>query len=160
MEYKIYIIKNTINNKIYIGITSMTIQHRFNGHKRKARFKPTSNLHQSIKKHGENNFLIEELYGFYSNDKKYAYMVEQLFIDMYDSVKNGYNMDIGYGWNVVDRKGKKNPMYGKISGNAKKVCIDGVEYSSVSAAGESLGLNRNTVAKRCLSSKHPNYMYC
>ena len=160
MEYKIYIITNKIKNKIYIGITSMSIQHRFNGHKRKARFNPTTNLHQSIRKHGEESFTIIELYSFYSEDKKYAYMVEQIFIDMYNSVENGYNMEVGYGWNIVDRSGKNNPMYGKISGNAKKVCIDGVEYSSVTAAGKELNIDRNTVARRCLNSKYPNYAYC
>ena len=36
-------------------------------------------------------------------------------------------------------------MYGKISGNAKKVSIDGVIYNSITEASVILGLGKNTI---------------
>lgn len=160
MEYHIYKITNKNNNKIYIGITSKTVQHRFKNHIRKAKIGSTTNLHQSMMKHGEENFYVEELYTFSTEDKKFAYMIEQTFIDMYESVKKGYNMEIGFGWNIMDRRGKNNPMYGKESGNAKKVIVDGVVYKNMGICSEELGINRNTLTRRCNSEKFPNYKYC
>ena len=68
-------------------------------------------------------------------------------------------MNIGFGWNIIERSGKNNPMYGKISGNASKVVIDGVMYNSVSEAGRILNKDRNTIARWCRSDKYKNCYY-
>lgn len=159
MNYIIYKLTNKINNKFYIGITSKKLNHRWLGHCRKSRFGSTSNLHQAISKYGEENWDKEILFEFETTDKKYAYSVEQKYIDKYNAYKDGYNMDIGFGWNIVNRSGENNPMYGKVSGNASKVVIDGVLYSSVSEAGKVLNKNRNTIARWCRSSKNENCYY-
>ena len=153
MDYIIYKLTNKINNKFYIGITSETLNHRWKGHCRKARFGSTSNLHQAIRKYGEENWSKEILFEFKTTDKKYAYSVEQEFINKYNAYEDGYNMDIGFGWNIVDRSGKNNPMYGKVSGNASKVVVNGNLYNSVSEAGKVLNKNRNTIARWCRSKK-------
>lgn len=153
MDYIIYKLINKINNKFYIGITSETLNHRWKGHCRKARFGSTSNLHQAIRKYGEENWSKEILFEFKTTDKKYAYSVEQEFINKYNAYEDGYNMDIGFGWNIVDRSGKNNPMYGKVSGNASKVVVNGNLYNSVSEAGKFLNKNRNTIARWCRSEK-------
>ena len=153
MDYIIYKLTNKINNKFYIGITSETLNHRWKGHCRKARFGSTSNLHQAIRKYGEENWSKEILFEFKTTDKKYAYSVEQEFINKYNAYEDGYNMDIGFGWNIVDRSGKNNPMYGKVSGNASKVVVNGNLYNSVSEAGKALNKNRNTIARWCRSEK-------
>jgi group I intron endonuclease len=153
MDYIIYKLTNKINNKFYIGITSETLNHRWKGHCRKARFGSTSNLHQAIRKYGEENWSKEILFEFKTTDKKYAYSVEQEFINKYNAYEDGYNMDIGFGWNIVDRSGKNNPMYGKVSGNASKVVVNGNLYNSVSEAGKVLNKNRNTIARWCRSEK-------
>ena len=62
MDYIIYKLTNKINNKFYIGITSETLNHRWKGHCRKARFGSTSNLHQAIRKYGEENWSKEILF--------------------------------------------------------------------------------------------------
>jgi hypothetical protein len=103
--------------------------------------------------------LNEILFEFETTDKKYAYSVEQEYIDKYNAYKYGYNMDIGFGWNIVDRNGENNPMHGKVSGNASKVVVDGVLYSSVSEACKVLNKNRNTIARWCRSSKNENCYY-
>lgn len=135
------------------------MRHRWNGHCRSSRHNPTSNFHQAIAKYGEFSWDKEELYSFETTNKKHAYGVEQIFIDEYNACSEGYNMEVGYGWNIADRSGKNNPMYGKVSGNASPVVASGEEFSSVTSAGKALNLNRNTVANRCKSENFKNYYY-
>jgi len=156
MKYIIYKITNLKNSKFYIGITSYSLRHRLNGHFRKSRFNPTSNLHKAIAKYGEENFKIDYIYSFDEEDKKKAYALEQEYINSFNSIKNGYNMDLGYGWNIHDKRGQNNPMYGKISGNAQKVSINGIVYNSLSDAGKQLNKNRATILRWIKSDKHPN----
>lgn len=156
MFYIIYKLTNKHNGKFYIGITSEGLQHRFRGHVRKSRFKPSSNLHQAIAKYGEAAFSKEILYSFETEDKKYAYSVEQEYITKFDAVAKGYNMDIGYGWACSDKTGENNPMFGKVSGNAHKVVIQGEEYASILAAAKALGKNRATIARWIKDSKKPD----
>lgn len=159
IKYIIYKITNKVNNKFYIGITSKTLKHRWNGHCRKARHKPTTNFHQAINKYGEDSWGKEVLYQFETTNKKQAYRIEQIFIDEYEAYSKGYNMDIGFGWNIADRRGANNPMYGEISGNASPVVAGGKKYSSVTAASKALNRNRNTVASWCKSGKYEDYYY-
>jgi len=101
-------------------------------------------------------FTKEILHHFEEIDKKKAYEIEQKFINKTQAVKLGYNMDIGYGWNITDRSGKNNPMYGKVSGNAHNVCINGKEFKSLTEAGKVLKMNRATIARWIKSDKHQN----
>lgn len=156
MLYIIYKLTNTQNGKFYIGITSKGLQHRFRGHVRKSRFKSSSNLHQAIAKYGEECFSKEILHSFESEDKKYAYSVEQEYITKYDAVMKGYNMDIGYGWACSDKSGENNPMFGKVSGNAHKVVILGDEYDSAVAAAHALDKNRATIARWIKDVRKPD----
>ena len=58
----IYKITDLTNNMIYIGETTQTIQTRWSGHLYKSRHnKDNSYLHNAIRAHGENNFIIEEV---------------------------------------------------------------------------------------------------
>jgi hypothetical protein len=159
LNYIIYKITNIKNNKFYIGITSESLNHRWRGHCRKARFKPSSNLHRAIIEHGEDSWDKEILFEFETNDKKHAYSIEEEYINKYDAYEKGYNTGTGRGWNIVDRSGKNNPMYGKVSGNASKVVVNGVLYSSVSEASKVLNKNRNTISKWCRSDKWEDCYY-
>ena len=89
----IYCIKNDINNKLYIGKTIYTIEHRFKEHLRDAyNQKCNSKLHRAILKYGKEYFypvLIEECLDEEASEK------EQYYIQLYDSVENGYNISYG-----------------------------------------------------------------
>lgn len=154
MYYIIYKITNLINGRCYVGITSESVNTRFNKHKRKARFGSETNLHKAMRKYGEENFEIEVILSFFSENKKEAYAVEQEYINKYKGEWHLYNMDCP--WNIVDRSGKNNPMYGKISGNAKKISVNGVIYNSATEAAEKLNLNRKTL---CSWAKNPKEKY-
>ncbi|AGM46910.1 homing endonuclease [Alteromonas phage vB_AmaP_AD45-P2] len=143
MWYKIY--RHTSpSGKSYIGITSEDTYTRFRKHLRKARFGSTTNFHKAIRKYGEDCWQSEILDAFYTEDKKEAYEKEQSWID---SEQPEYNMDCGFGWNITDRRGDKNPMYGKLSGNAHGVSIKGEIFLSLTLAAEHFSVNRGTISR-------------
>jgi group I intron endonuclease len=105
----IYQIRNTINNKIYIGSTN-NIRKRCNNHRSKLNNNIHENqyLQQAWNKYGENNFefsIIEEVQDFNRIEKEIFYLNE----------KRSYERHIGYNFdkNPTDKSGKNNPFYGK-----------------------------------------------
>ena len=91
----IYKIVNDINNKIYIGKTSITIQNRWKQHQKDAT--STSKVHRplysAMRKYGINHFHIEEIEEV-ENDE-IACKREIYWIEYYDSFNNGYNATKG-----------------------------------------------------------------
>lgn len=87
--YKIY---NNINNKVYIGQTTTTLENRFKEHKKAAMNNISCSLYNAMRKYGDNNFYIQEIekcIEFDLNDR------EKYWIEYFDSYKNGYNDTIG-----------------------------------------------------------------
>ena len=92
MKGSIYIIKNTINNKVYIGQTTQTIGIRFTNHKMASRTGEDTKFYHAMRKHGEDKFypeLLEEVEIEKLNDR------ERYWIKYYDSYYNGYNSTLG-----------------------------------------------------------------
>lgn len=92
----IYKISNTINNKIYIGQTTQSVEARFSQHKSPTNIYRRSNtpLCRALLAHGTNNFnieLIEEL----ECTKEELYDREKYWIAFYDSYNSGYNATKG-----------------------------------------------------------------
>lgn len=92
-EYRVYKIENIMNNKVYIGYTSLSINERLHKHYTNALYGTKSKLYDSIRKNGISNFKLSEL--FLSELREEALKMEILFIKKYDSFKNGYNMTLG-----------------------------------------------------------------
>lgn len=88
----IYIIKNTINNKVYIGQTTQPINIRFTNHKMASRVEDTK-LYRAIRKYGEDKFYIELLEGNVSIEE--LNKREQYWIQFFNSYYNGYNSTLG-----------------------------------------------------------------
>lgn len=95
MNGKIYIIKNDINNRVYIGKTLLpTIQERFKEHLKDA---PRRNfekrpLYRAINKYGAEHFYIELVE---ECDAKILADREIFWINYYSSYANGYNATPG-----------------------------------------------------------------
>lgn len=93
MNGKIYIIRNDINNKVYIGQTTMTVQQRFRSH---LSSKPEQHYYQmilcAIRKYGKEHFHVETLVeGIETREELDA--LEEKYIAEYNSMKpNGYNL--------------------------------------------------------------------
>lgn len=91
MKKDIYIIKNKINNKVYIG-QSVNAAERYTKHLSDVRNCPSQIIHQAMAKYGIQNFWYEILeYQIENYDER-----EKYWIQHYNSVvPNGYNVAIG-----------------------------------------------------------------
>lgn len=90
----IYLAKNKITNKVYIGQTTLSLEKRKNRHKTLS-LKPNTHFHRSIAKYGYENFkwfVLEELKEGTQQDLN---NLEIKYIEEHKSVKNGYNMTYG-----------------------------------------------------------------
>ena len=101
----IYIIKNKINNKVYIG-QSVDIMCRWYAHKNSAKGKSQDSytkIHTAMNKLGIDNFYIEIL-----EECEYSKLDEReiYWIDFFNSYKNGYNMTLGRDSNRGESNGR------------------------------------------------------
>lgn len=145
-EGYIYKITNNINGKIYIGLTTNTIERRFQQHCLNP-FK-TSVIDNAIKKYGKENFIVEEVDKCQNKDlkelRKELGILERKYINLYkSSVKlGGYNITDGgqndpctksvdkydFNGNLLDTYCsisdalRKNNISDKKSNNISKVC--------------------------------------
>lgn len=89
----IYLITNDINDKVYVGQTSRSVEERFKEHKWDSRnIHHPSQLHKAIKELGMEHFSVTTLEEVeldqLDNREKY-------WIKKYDSINKGYNMTLG-----------------------------------------------------------------
>lgn len=89
----IYAIRNTINNKVYIGQTKTSVEQRWKEHLRHAQY-GTQVINRAMKKYGVDKFYIETLE---ICDLEVLDYREMYYIDLYDSTNKskGYNVSIG-----------------------------------------------------------------
>lgn len=105
----IYIIKNTINAKVYVGQTWKSLQERFQHHKQNTSH--VSKLKRAMNKYGAINFHIELL--TITHTQEIANYYENYFINKFDSIHNGYNIREG-GARGKHSESSKNKLRGRI----------------------------------------------
>lgn len=88
----LYIIKNRINDKVYIGITTQKLRKRWTTHLRDAKIR-NNHLYRAMRKYGIENFWIEPL-GYYTTWSDLC-AAERDTIAAFDSLHNGYNSTRG-----------------------------------------------------------------
>lgn len=98
----IYIIKNDINKKVYIGQTTMTVHERFMTHMKPSTAKQRSGykLYMAVKKYGKEHFFVETLESNVPLEQ--LDMKEIQYIAKYDSFYNGYNSTKGGDGRVIN----------------------------------------------------------
>lgn len=85
----IYIIRNNLNDKVYIGQTVQELEHRYNQHIYMAKNgKSMSKIYVAMRELGINNFFIEKIKDC---DDTELNRYEQYYVELYDSLRNGYN---------------------------------------------------------------------
>lgn len=89
----IYIIRNTINSKVYIGQTKVSVETRWQEHLRHAKYGDQV-INRAMRKYGIDKFYIETLEICDISVIDYR---EMYYIDLYDSTNKskGYNVSIG-----------------------------------------------------------------
>lgn len=88
----IYKISNSINSKVYIGLTTNPIEHRFYQHKYLAGRGVNRALYCAMRKYGIDNFYVEQIE---ECDNSILKQRERYWIAYYNSYMNGYNMTVG-----------------------------------------------------------------
>ena len=100
----IYKITNIINNKIYIGQTIKSVKHRWNQHKRNARYSIENKVYdhhlaRAILKYGTDSFIVETIEDIIADNRKLLADTlnekETYYIEFYNSFYNGYNSTLG-----------------------------------------------------------------
>ena len=164
----IYIAKNRINNKIYIGQTTKTLEERISFYKRESQ---SNSEHMrpmgiAIKKYGLENFTFSILKDNIQTKDELDYY-EKFYISKYDACNPdiGYNIELGGNSiekhsDIVKQKisqaqiGELNHMYGKTAyknATSKKV-IDlttGIKYGSACEAARQLHLQFSHICSVC-----------
>lgn len=98
----IYKISNTVNDKVYIGLTTNTAQHRFSQHMSQAR-REKSLFYQAVRDLGKDKFSVEVLEEVF--DLQELQRREIYYIALHESFgKDGYNSNRGgaLGWTSDD----------------------------------------------------------
>ena len=92
---RVYIIKNKVNNKVYIGQTKLSVEERWKYHKRASRDKNKIQykFYKAINEIGIDNFYYEILENNILEEKLEE--KEVYYISLYNSFKNGYNSTPG-----------------------------------------------------------------
>lgn len=96
----IYRITNHINNKVYIGLTTKKLNHRFNDHVSESNTRPSTLLHKAFIKYDVKNFSIESICSIITDNINDLHELEKYFIREYkscvlDKNSHGYNMTRG-----------------------------------------------------------------
>lgn len=110
-EGYIYKIINDINDKVYIGQTTRTIEERFKEH---LRCKNDNYIHKAIRKYGKKHFACYEIEKIKSNTKEELINNlndrEIFWIDYYKSINKSYNESLG-GDNAPDKNSHEVDVY-------------------------------------------------
>ena len=164
-NYKVYIHRNKINGKVYIGVTRRKrVKDRWqngNGYKVQVQF------YNAIKKYGWTNFSHKVLYRDLT--KKEAGEIEKDLINKYDSTNPlyGYNVDKG-GFDITSEKisrlrngkGKRSEpilLTSKFDRNLFKIFKDVRDASEQTGLTEEYILN---VCERRIINKYYDFNYC
>lgn len=179
-EYCVYIHKNKINNKVYVGQTCKDVWARWGLEGQQYCYGSDTRFKLAIEKYGFDNF--EHIIVAENLTKEEANFLERKLIQEYDSYNNGYNCTLGgSGGGFIGHKhteeskakmvhyGKDNGMYGKTrpdyvkdaikKAHAKAVCqydLEGnfiKEYESATEVKRQLGYD-NSLINKCCKIKH------
>lgn len=110
----IYKITNKINGKVYIGLTTTSMEQRWKGHVNDSK-KSNRHLYSSMRKYGIENFIMEKIDE--TEDFKHLGELERYYIKKYNSTDENFGYNNTYG-------GESN----QLDGNPRtKLCVCDVE---------------------------------
>ncbi len=151
----IYIIRNTVNNKVYIGQIVQTLSNRLKQHKTASLNGGKTKLYKAMQEYGADKFYIE-LIGTYDIRQLTQREIDNIF--KFDSIYNGYNSVLPVG--DVEHTSKLDDYIEDII----NMYLSGSTYNEIALK---FNTSRNSVAKICsnlsdikietkIRSKHSN----
>lgn len=165
----VYKITNLINSMVYIGATIRPLKIRWNLHKHDIH---SAIITSEIRKYGENNFKVEQIY--HAKSVEDMYEKEKYYIQKFKSFEPfGYNRQLG--GKIGVKKTKESSLRhsesqkkrfardgaprlgttGKLNPRSKPVkCIEnGIIYESANLAAKALGINARSMITRVLKGQ-------
>jgi group I intron endonuclease len=119
----VYIYRNRLDNKVYVGKTAFSLKKRHNEHLAMARYRDKNYFHNALRKHGEKNF--EHCVVSYASSPEELDRMEAYFIRRYRANEPGHGCNLTFGGDGcvpteavraklrAARKGKPSPAKGK-----------------------------------------------
>lgn len=167
----IYTITNLVNNKMYVGLTTVTLDRRWREHT--YRSSSCSAIHRAIKKYGKDNFeikVIDTAESISELKEKEAYWIAKLNT----LAPNGYNLTTGGEhplWSDASKqklsrtetgrvlseehkqkireanKGTKPSLSARLASSKAVVCVEtNVVYQSITEAAKAVGGNMKAIS--------------
>lgn len=161
--FKVYIHKNKINGKMYIGITMQKVEKRWNNGKG---YKTQIIFCRAIKKYGWENFEHITLFDKLTKTEAEDIEIELIKFNKSNNPKYGYN--VAKGGNICSDstrekmskifKGRKlspEHLENVIKANGKNIiCLEtGKIFRTITEAGKYLKINRYSISNSCNSKK-------
>ena len=161
--YSVYMHRNKINQKVYIGLTKQIPQNRWrtNGEG----YKTQPKFWQAIQQFGWDNF--DHIILKTNLTAEEAGELEKQLIKSFNSIQNGYNSDCGgfitsHSKETIEKirssmvgkthsqETKNKISQSKYKDKIKVICIEtGAEYESASDAMKQTGIDRSSISKVC-----------
>jgi group I intron endonuclease len=91
----IYLVRNKLNGKLYIGLTAKTAAERWKEHCRNARRGIETHSYRAIRKHGADAFEVSTIGTCRTGERKDLEFLERFCIEVKGSDRTGYNMTKG-----------------------------------------------------------------
>ncbi len=122
-KYTVYAIRNFMNHKVYVGMTSRTLLDRWQTHKSEAKTRAKSVLHVAMRMDGADRFTIAPL--FVTNDKGVARAQEEEWTRDFNSTdpRYGYNVSIGYKLQPASRAKMSQARTGLVPSDAHRAAV-------------------------------------
>lgn len=95
MNGSIYVIKNKINSKVYVGQTIQGTEERFKQHLKLLKTNEKQLIHKAIKKYGKDAFYCETLISGVETFEELNKLEEYFILEYNSVVPNGYNLCYG-----------------------------------------------------------------
>lgn len=159
----IYKITCKVNNKIYIGQTTETLEKRFNRHMGYQKDTHDTKFYRAVRKYGVENFYIELI--AQATSKEELDNLEEHYIQKYQAIEKGYNTSLGkiggdtltHNPNLAKIKEKiRNSKLGGKNPKATKIKVIYIKtglkrtFQSMSECQEELGIPRHDIiSRRC-----------
>lgn len=156
----VYAIRHLASGAEYVGSTGRPIRQRIKEHRKDVRQGSHHSLHAAIRTFGWNAFELEIL--AYC-DKATLRQSEIKHINsracLFNQAKGGVSPSSNWHHSIETRQAQATAKVGSLNPAARRVSVNGVEYSTLKECCESVKISFPTLRSRLVSEEYPGYFY-